>query len=132
MGAPEPLRAQLTGLSLPALARTAASWRMPAPGAPTRAGARRSARPVHLLADPGTTTRIAMRSIGRRVTELNTEITALDTDLRALVTTTAPTLTGLYGVGIDIAGQLLVTAGDNPDRLHSPSRPSPPALAKPP
>lgn len=60
-----------------------------------------------------------MRSIGRRVTELDTEITALDTDLRALVTATAPALTGLYGVGVDIAGQLLVTAGDNPDRLHS-------------
>ncbi|MGH3936779.1 MAG: hypothetical protein ACRDS1_17655 [Pseudonocardiaceae bacterium] len=68
-----------------------------------------------------------MRSIGRRVAELDAEITALDTDLRALVTTTAPTLTGLYGVGVNIAGQLLVTAGGNPDRLHSKSRPGPPA-----
>ncbi|MGH3770558.1 MAG: IS110 family transposase [Pseudonocardiaceae bacterium] len=117
--APEPLRAQLTGLSLPVLARTVAAWRAPAPGAPLRAGARPTARPVHLLADATTATRLAMRAIGRRVAELDTEITALDTDLAALVTATAPTLTGLYGVGTDTAGQLLVTAGDNPDRLRS-------------
>lgn len=117
--AAEPLRAQLGGLSLPTLARTAAAWRLPAPGAPARAGARRSARPVATLAEPSTATRIAMRAIGRRVAELNTEIAALDADLAALVTATAPTLTGLFGAGIDTAGQLLVTAGDNPDRLHS-------------
>jgi hypothetical protein len=28
-------------------------------------------------------------------------------------------LLALPGVGIEVAGQLLVTAGDNPDRLHS-------------
>jgi hypothetical protein len=27
-------------------------------------------------------------------------------------------LLGLQGVGLDTAGQLLVTAGDNPDRIH--------------
>lgn len=117
--APEPLRAQLTGLSLPALAVAALRWRLPAPGAPTRAGARPRARTVETLADPSTATRIAMRAIGRRVAELDTEIAALDTDLHALVTTTAPTLTALFGVGVDTAGQLLVTAGDNPDRLRS-------------
>lgn len=117
--APEPLRARLTDLSLPVLARTVAAWRVPAPGAPSRAGARPSARPVQTLADPGTATRIAMRAIGRRVAELNTEVAALDTDLYALVTTTAPALMALFGAGVDTAGQLLVTAGDNPDRLHS-------------
>ena len=33
----------------------------------------------------------------------------------------APTLLGLLGVGLDVAGQLLVTAGDNPDRIHNES-----------
>nr|WP_246016974.1 IS110 family transposase [Micromonospora pisi] len=33
--------------------------------------------------------------------------------------TTAPRLNALLGVGPDVAGQLLATAGDNPDRLHS-------------
>jgi transposase len=60
-----------------------------------------------------------MRTLGRRIAGLTTEITALDIDLAALVTTTAPTLTSLLGVGTDPAGQLLVTAGDNPHRLHS-------------
>ncbi|MFK0047426.1 transposase [Streptomyces sp. NPDC090741] len=30
-----------------------------------------------------------------------------------------PALTELNGIGPDVAGQLLVTAGDNPDRLRS-------------
>ncbi len=62
-----------------------------------------------------------MRAIGRRVAELDAEITALDTDLDALLSDTAPTLTSLFGAGTDTAGQLLVTAGDNPDRLRSES-----------
>jgi hypothetical protein len=31
----------------------------------------------------------------------------------------APELLGIYGVGIDSAAALLVTAGDNPERLRS-------------
>lgn len=60
-----------------------------------------------------------MRTIGQRVAELDAEITALDTDLDALLSATAPTLLSLFGVGTDTAGQLLVTAGDNPERLRS-------------
>ncbi|WP_446684964.1 transposase [Lentzea indica] len=30
-----------------------------------------------------------------------------------------PSLVSLLGIGTDVAGQLLVTAGDNPERLHS-------------
>ena len=40
-------------------------------------------------------------------------------DLGYLVEATAPTLVNLFGVGTDVAGQLLVTAGDNPERLKS-------------
>jgi len=36
-----------------------------------------------------------------------------------LLETTAPELLKIYGVGIDTAAALLVTAGDNPDRLRS-------------
>jgi len=39
--------------------------------------------------------------------------------LRELVTKVAPSLLELYGVGVDTAATLLVTAGDNPDRLRS-------------
>ena len=38
-------------------------------------------------------------------------------ELEALLKPLAPTLLNLQGVGIDIAGQLLVTSGDNPDRI---------------
>jgi len=37
----------------------------------------------------------------------------------AVITAAAPHLTALPGIGVDTAGQLLVTAGDNPGRLRS-------------
>ncbi|MBA2337213.1 MAG: IS110 family transposase [Acidimicrobiia bacterium] len=58
-------------------------------------------------------------SIARRFQQLDTEIAALDHDLGTLLTPLAPTLLSLQGVGIDVAGQLLVTAGDNPNRIHN-------------
>jgi transposase len=39
--------------------------------------------------------------------------------LARLVAAAAPELLAVKGVGADIAGALLVAAGDNPDRLHS-------------
>jgi hypothetical protein len=45
-----------------------------------------------------------------------------DAELKELVTATAPGLLTLCGVGIEVAGQLLTTAGDNPHRPHSPGR----------
>jgi transposase len=50
---------------------------------------------------------------------LNHQIKALDTQLAQLLPTTAPNLLALHGVGLEVAGQLLVTAGGNPDRLTS-------------
>ncbi len=47
---------------------------------------------------------------------LSREITDLDKVISRLV---APTLLAVNGVGADTAGQLLVSAGDNPDRLRS-------------
>ena len=43
----------------------------------------------------------------------------LDALLTPLVAQINPALTAANGVGTDVAGQLLVTAGDNPDRLRS-------------
>jgi transposase len=60
-----------------------------------------------------------LASIAGRVQTLSVEIAELDNDLDALVTPLAPTLLALQGIGLDVAGQLLVTAGDNPDRIHS-------------
>jgi transposase len=65
------------------------------------------------------TTLVTMRGLARRIEMLNSEIKSLDAILTELVTNTAPSLVGLYGVGTDTAASLLVTAGDNPERLTS-------------
>jgi transposase len=71
------------------------------------------------VTDSAAATKVALRSLARRWLALQDEIDALDVHLTALVTTAAPELVALPGVGVDTAGQLLVTAGDNPDRLRS-------------
>jgi transposase len=65
------------------------------------------------------TTQVTMRGLARRIQSLNTETKTLDVMLTVLVYDTAPSLVGLYGVGTDTAATLLVTAGDNPQRLRS-------------
>ncbi len=47
------------------------------------------------------------------------ELTTLDAELRRLTEAAAPALSSLKGVGPDVAGALLVAAGDNPERLRS-------------
>jgi transposase len=71
------------------------------------------------LSDPSAATKHALRTIARRWQQLQAEIDTLDTDLTALIGKVAPQLLTLPGVGVDTAGQLLVTAGDNPERLRS-------------
>jgi endonuclease III-like uncharacterized protein len=48
---------------------------------------------------------------------LDVEVAVLDTELEALVKQTAPNLLALRGVGVEVAGALLVAACDNPERL---------------
>lgn len=71
------------------------------------------------VANPISATKEALRSIARRWSALDSEIAELEKSLEPLVRIAAPNLLALYGVGTDVAGQLLVTAGDNPDRLRS-------------
>ncbi len=73
-------------------------------------------------ADPTTAagaTRFALRELARRVQNLEAECERLDAVLEPLVAATAPELVASYGVGTDTAGALLVSAGDNPERLRS-------------
>ena len=63
----------------------------------------------------------ALASHTTRIQTLNTEIAALDKQLTTLVRDTAPTTTAIFGAGTDTAGQLLITAGHNIDRLTSES-----------
>jgi transposase len=71
------------------------------------------------LRDPDQAHRLALRRLARRHQQLTAEITAADADLKQLVTAAAPGLLELVGVGIEVAGQLLTTAGDNPARMRS-------------
>jgi len=76
-------------------------------------------RPTGDIADPEQATKTALRRLARRHQHLSEEITGADTDLRTLVAAAAARLLALPGVGPEVAGQILVTAGDNPDRLRS-------------
>ncbi|MFF0266863.1 transposase, partial [Kribbella sp. NPDC004536] len=61
----------------------------------------------------------ALRSLARRYTAAQEDIAELDTLITTLIETINPALLDLPGVGPEIAGQLLVTAGPNPERIHS-------------
>jgi transposase len=61
----------------------------------------------------------AVRDLARRWKALDTEITALNKQIDVVVRAAAPDLVELFGVGIELAGQFLVTAGDNPERIHN-------------
>ncbi|GAA1576889.1 IS110 family transposase [Dactylosporangium maewongense] len=99
--APDELRAQLGGLTVKQLIIVCAGLQ------PDRADA----------ASPGTAVAIALCSLARRHQQLSTEIADLNEVLEPLVATINPGLLAANGVGADVAGQLLVTAGDNHDRL---------------
>ncbi|MDT0326943.1 IS110 family RNA-guided transposase [Nocardiopsis lambiniae] len=78
-------------------------------------------RPGGDPADPAVAVQIALRRLARRHQALGAEIGEADTDLADLVKRAAPDLVALRGVGPETAGQLLVSAGDNPERLRSES-----------
>jgi hypothetical protein len=99
--APEALRCRLRSLEASELARKAARFR---------------ATEVDSVADA---TKLALRELARRHEALGAEIARLDRVLDRLVRETAPGLLSVRGVGTDVAGALLVTAGDNPERLVS-------------
>jgi transposase len=107
--APESLRAQLTGLTTDQLIDAASRLRRTT----------QRAASADQLADPTQATRLALRRLAQRCQQLTAEITAADTDLDTLLNQTAPALLERCGVGPTVAGQLLVTAGDNPHRLHT-------------
>ena len=80
----------------------------------------RSTEHLTEAADPITAaTKLTLRRLARRIAALSEEIDELDAELRPLVAATAPALMAVHGVGAEVAAQLLVTAGDNPDRLRS-------------
>lgn len=99
--APDHLRAQLAKLTFKEKVKIAERFR---PGAGS---------------DIESSTKRALRSVARRWRFLDDEARTLRADAKTIIDATAPDLVARHGVGYDTAGQLLVTAGDNPERLHS-------------
>ncbi len=99
--APDPVRVELAGLTIRAIIATASRFR-PGPAD-----------------DPHHAHRLALALLARRVAFLTSQIQALEKELAALVTRTAPQLLTKVGIGTDTAAALLVAAGDNPERLKT-------------
>lgn len=99
--APDQVKHHLTGLSAKARVKVCAAFR---PG----------------TAD--TTTRYAkqaLRLLAGRYQALTAEIRELDTEITRLCARANPALLATPGIGPDIAAALLITAGDNPERMTS-------------
>ena len=101
--APDDLRDQLRKLTRMELIRTLAAWR------PDMTDYRNVASAY----------RITLRSLARRYLELHDEIADLDCMISAIVDELAPNLVAQNSIGHESAAQLLLTAGDNSERLHS-------------
>ncbi|QLQ11731.1 MAG: IS110 family transposase [Nocardioidaceae bacterium] len=99
--APAHLRQQLVGQGAKGLVDTCARFR---PGD---------------VRDPEQATKATLRRLARRCQMLAAELAETDKDLKTLIVAKAPDLLAVHGVGTHIAGQLLITAGDNPERLKS-------------
>ena len=100
--APDPLRERLRGLPDRELLDTCANFR--------------------IAGDDDTllgTTRYALRELAQRIQDLTTRHTQTKKRMHRITEALAPDLLALKGVGPDTASTLLLTAGDNPDRLHT-------------
>lgn len=101
--APDELRETLRHLTRMQLIRTLAAWR------PDLSDFR----------NVSSAYRITLKSLGRRYLELHDEIADLDAMIGPIVGELAPSLLARNSIGRESAAQLLLTAGDNPDRLPS-------------
>jgi transposase len=100
--APDELRERFRGVTVGALASTAAGLR-PNPSGDSVFYA----------------TKLAMQTLGRRVLDIDADCVRLHDELAQFVKATAPSLLGLPGVGVHTAALLLVAAGDNAERITS-------------
>ena len=100
--APDELRARLGGLSATQLVNESAKLRPHAGG--------------DIVVQATKTTALIL---ARRVHALDAELATIDDQLGPIVKAAAPELLNIFGVGIDTAAVLLVTAGDNPERITS-------------
>ena len=98
---PAELREQLEPLTKMALIRRCAALR---PGQ---------------LVDPTSAAKHTLRAIARRWLALDAEIKTHEQVLTKLTTELVPDLVAAFGIGADIAAEMLIVAGDNPERVKS-------------
>jgi transposase len=98
--APPELREQLQGLSKMALIDRCAGLR-PGP-----------------MTSPSAAAKHSLRALARRWRDLHEEITGHEALLEQLVRDTAPQLVEAFGIGADTAAEVLIVAGDNPERVR--------------
>lgn len=68
---------------------------------------------------PDDSNRHVLRSLARRWQALNEETTELGAMIEQLVTTKVPHLLNEFGIGVNTAAEILIVAGDNPERIRS-------------
>lgn len=99
IGADPELRDELAALSTKALVRHCAALTVPA------------------TTDLAGATLYTLRLLAQRIQALSAEIAELDGKLARAVHRRAPKLLGQIGIGPDCAAELLIAAGDNPERM---------------
>jgi transposase len=111
IGSPSQLRDELVGLTKRTLVNRCLRLR---PETEDLLSLAANPERMHLAA-----TKLSLRDLARRWKALDEEVKQLSTQIAALVTYAAPELVQLHGVGTELAGQFLVTVGDNAARIHS-------------
>jgi transposase len=101
---PEDLREKLGNYDRAALVARCARLRIPTDG------------PAD---DPAVTARRMLRRLAKRIQMLDEEIAEANRELDTILKQHAPTLLTINGVGTEVAGQILTTAGENTSRLTS-------------
>lgn len=74
---------------------------------------------VQTCDDVAGATLYTLRLLAQRIQQLSTEITDLNSKLTTAIAAHAPTLLQQTGIGADCGAELLIAAGDNPERLRS-------------
>lgn len=111
----EALRTELEKLTDHKLITACATLEGPTPLPPVRRGA----PAIVVPADPDAAMRHVLSSMAKRWLALHEEAKAHAASLKALTAATAPQLVEAVGVGYDTAAQMLITAGDNTNRIKS-------------
>lgn len=99
--APEQLRADTARKTQRTLARTCAAFR------------------PRSLVSPEDSIRHTLRSLAKRWLLLDEEIKELGNMIEELILGRAPHLLDEFGIGVDTAAEILIVAGDNPERIRS-------------